>query len=229
MAKMEPGTYQCKTTQATIYEAPSGAVMCRIGLDLGLTGGICLIQKDGTMSERGFKDAAAILGIPMPWDWALWEREPSEWAGHDVDAVIETVQGEKGEFSSVKYLNPPGGGSAAMPKADAKTLAAKYGAKTRALFGGVPAATVAGMKPASQLPPPARRPPPPAPAPKPAGPVSTVEAVWAAFCEAHPGQPEDVLFPSWDEAVRGATGKAQADVTPEEWGAMLATFDNLQF
>ena len=74
--KCEPGTYQCKTTAATIYEAQSGAVMCRIGIDLGLTGGICLIQKDGTLSERGFRDAAAILGIER----STLERKLAKWA-----------------------------------------------------------------------------------------------------------------------------------------------------
>ena len=154
-AKVEPGTYTCKTTAATIYEAPSGAVMCRIGIDLGLlTGGICLVQKDGTLSERGFKDAQAILGLSGPWDWAAWDAEPESWAGHDVEAVIETVQSVKGEFSSVKYLNPPGGQK--MEKADGRALAAKYGAKTRALFGGVPAAPA--KKPAAPKPPAAAKP-----------------------------------------------------------------------
>lgn len=204
--KVEPGTYQCKTTAATIYEAPSGAVMCRIGIDLGLTGGICLVQKDGTLSERGFKDVQAIFGMPS-WDWAQWERAPEEWAGHDVEAVIETVQGDKGEFSSVKYLNPPGGGSARMEKADAKGLAAKYGAKTRALFGGTPAA-------------PAPKPPAPkskAPPPKSAGKVSTMEACWDEWCkDADPNDSD-----AWYAAVKRITGKEQNDCQPEDWGKML--------
>lgn len=144
--KVEPGTYDCTTTGATIYEAPSGAVMCRISLDIGLTGGICLIQKDGTLSERGFRDVQAIFGLSGPWDWSLWERDPEAWAGHQVSAVIETVQGDRGEFSSVKYINPPGCGSQ-LVKADAKSLAAKWGAKTRALFGGAPAAPVSAKPP----------------------------------------------------------------------------------
>jgi len=232
-AKVEPGTYQCKTTAATIYEAPSGAVMCRIGvaidipmsqyggIEVGqngltqpvahLTGGICLIQKDGTLSERGFKDAAAILGIEGGWNWDAWGVEPEYWAGHDVEAVIETVQGEKGEFSSVKYLNPPGGGSARMEKADAKGLAAKYGAKTRALFGGAPA------KPA----PPAAKAPPP---PKPAGKTATIEEAWAKW-----GKPDDV--DGFYALAQRVTGKADHnDVGPDGWAAVIeAMSDNLPY
>jgi len=178
--------------------------MCRIAIDIGLTGGICLIQKDGTLSERGFKDAAAILGIEGPWDWAAWDREPEVWAGHDVEAVVETVTGEKGEFSSVKYLNVPGGG-ARMENADAKSLAAKYGARTRALFGGVPAA------PKSK---------PPAPAvPKPAGKTATIEQAWAAW-----GQPDKVE--EFYEMARRVGGKADHnDITPEGWAVVISEMD----
>jgi hypothetical protein len=210
-AKMEPGTYQCKTTAATIYEAPSGAVMCRMELDIGLKGGICLIQKDGTLSERGFKDAAAILGIEGGWDWALWEREPEAWAGHDVDAVVETVKGDVGEFSSVKYLNPPGGGGAKLEKPDAKALAAKYGAKTRALFGGAPAAPK----------PPAPKPPPPAPLAKPAA-TSTMEKCWERFCELNSSRTELDLYAEWPKVIQAGAGKGQNDCTPEDWGKVLA-------
>jgi len=205
--KVEPGTYQCKTTGATIYEAPSGAVMCRIGLDIGLTGGICLIQKDGTLSERGFKDAAAILEIEGGWDWALWSREPGEWAGHDVEAVIDMVQGEHGEFSSVKYLNVPGGGQ--MQKADAKSLAAKYGAKTRALFGGAPSAP----KPKPVAPPP------------PAGKGATIEEAWEKW-----GKPEDV--DGFYAHARTVTGKADHnEIGPDGWAAVIDAMaeDNLPF
>lgn len=208
--KVEAGTYQCKTTAATIYEADSGAVMCRIGIDLGLTGGICLIQKDGTLSERGFKDVQALFGLSGPWDWAVWSREPEEFAGHDVEAVVEVIQGEKGEYSSVKYLNVPGGRK--MEKADAKSLATKYGAKTRALFGGVPTAP----KPPA---PKAKTPPPGKPAA-----TSSMELCWDKWIEAgNDGDPE-----KWYAAVKDATGKEQNACKAEDWGRMMASLtDNL--
>lgn len=220
MAKIEPGEYSCKTVAATIYEAPSGAVMCRMSLDIGLTGGICLIQKDGTMSERGFRDAAAILGLEIPWNWDLWSREPEEWGGHDVQAVVETIQGEKGEYSSVKYLNPPGGGGVALPKADAKSLAAKYGAKTRALFGGVPATA----KPAAPKPP-APKPPAPKPPSTPKKP-STMEECWDIFCKANPAKTELELYQHWSDAIEKAVQKGQNDCTPEDWGEVKYCLEN---
>ncbi len=211
-AKMEEGTYQCKTLAATIYEAPSGAVMCRISLDIGLTGGICLIQKDGTLSERGFKDVQAILGMSGPWDWAAWEQEPEAWSGHSVEAVVETMSGARGEFSSVKNLNPPGD---ARPKSDAKTLAAKYGAKTRALFGGAPSAP----KPA---------PPKPAP-PEPPAPVeqaSTMEACWEVWCKTNDGNNAE----AWFADVKKYTGKEQNACDMDDWGRMMrAITDKLTY
>jgi hypothetical protein len=217
-AKMEPGTYQCKTTAATILEAPSGAVMCRIALDIGLTGGICLVQKDGTLSERGFRDAAAILGIEGGWNWDAWSADPESWAGHDVDVVVETLDIGKGEFSSVKYLNPPGGSPQHMEKADAKGLAAKYGAKTRALMGGTPA-------PATRKPP-----KPPVAPPKPSGKASTMEECWEEFCKQgnNGTKSEAELYDEWHGMIRKVTGKGQNDLTPEDWGNVFNTFDGLK-
>jgi hypothetical protein len=225
-AKVEPGTYQCKTTGATIYEAPSGAVMCRIAVDIGLTGGICLIQKDGTLSERGFKDAMAIFGLST-WDWVQWERDPAEWAGRDVEAVVETVQGEKGEFSSVKYLNPPGGGGMALTKADGKALAAKYGAKTRALLGGTPAAPK--VPPKAPTPPPAPPKAPPVLPPAPQGKSSTIEECWEGFCgeQENAGKAEHELYHAWHARIEQVTGKKQNDCTPEDWGRVRASLNIL--
>ncbi|MCE9616451.1 MAG: hypothetical protein K8T26_19430 [Lentisphaerae bacterium] len=219
-ASVEPGTYPATVKAAVIYEAPSGAVMCQMQIDVDgvlLRGGICLIQKDGTLSERGFKDVQAIFGLSGPWDWALWEREPEEWAGADVQVVIETVQGDRGEFSSIKYVNVPGCGAAPLAKADAKALAAKYGSKTRALFGGVPAAA----KPPNTKAPPV--PPPPAAA---TINPSTMEACWARFCEVHQGKTELELYPLWAAAVQKHCGKGQNEATPEDWGRFLTAHDD---
>lgn len=134
---VQPGTYEGVTVAASIYEAPSGAVMCSMVVDVcgsHLKGGICLIQKDGTLSERGFKDVQTIFGW-SEWDWSKWDQEPEAFSGAAVQAVVETLQGEKSDFSSIKYVNPPGGAQR-LEKANVKSLAAKYGAKTRALFGG---------------------------------------------------------------------------------------------
>jgi len=96
-------------------------------------------QKQGETAEQ-FGDR--LFGW-TDWDWAKWSQEPEAFAGAAVQAVVETIQGERGAFSSIKYINPPGGGQR-LEKADAKGLAAKYGAKTRALFGGSTQFTTGG-------------------------------------------------------------------------------------
>jgi hypothetical protein len=228
--KIKPGTYDGRTVAATIYEAPSGAVMWQAQIDMGdgvvMRGGICLIQKDGTLSERGFRDVQAIMGWST-WDWDRFGGEPESHAGHIVQCVIETVQGEKGEFSSVKYVNPPGGGMAMLVKADAKSLAAKFGAKTRALFGGATASAPRAVAPVTPKPPaPMPQPPKAKPAPAAVKP-STMEHSWDAFCKAHDGKPEAELYDIWPVAIREACGKDQNDCTPEDWGRVMASFDNI--
>ena len=220
---VQPGTYEAVTAAATIYEAPSGAVMCRMTIDVNgahLQGGICLVQKDGTLSERGFRDVQAIFGWPE-WNWSKWDQEPEAFAGAAVQVVVETVEGEKSDFSSIKYVNPHGGGQR-LEKANAKTLAAKYGAKTRALFGGSTPATTAAPRPPA--PPRAATPPPPP------GKTSTMEECWDAFCKANEGKTELELYGLWPERIKAATGKGQNDCTPEDWGKLLdALTDNLPY
>jgi hypothetical protein len=232
MALIQEGTYEGLTVAASIYEAPSGAVMCSMVVDVGgahLKGGICLVQKDGTLSERGFKDVQLIFGW-SDWDWSKWDQEPEAFAGAAVQAVVETVQGERGEFSSIKYINPPGGGQR-LEKANAKGLAAKYGAKTRALFGGV-SQTAGGSgqgavvrKAPSPQPSPLKgegelRMPPPPPAPPPAVAVnpSTMEECWEQFCQVNASKTELELYDLWPKFVKEVTGKTQMEVTPQGWG-----------
>ncbi|MEI6789329.1 MAG: hypothetical protein WCL49_12700 [bacterium] len=241
MALIQEGTYEGFTVAASIYEAPSGAVMCSMVVDVGgthLKGGICLVQKDGTLSERGFKDVQLIFGW-SEWDWAKWDQEPEAFAGAAVQAVVETVQGERGEFSSIKYINPPGGGQR-LEKANAKGLAAKYGAKTRALFGGSSQrASASGttadkdgtkgtegtkMTPSPQ-PSPLKgegeerggRTPPPSP-PTVAVAPSTMEECWEQFCQVNASKTELELYDLWPKFVKEVTGKTQMEVTPQGWG-----------
>ncbi len=220
---------------ASIYEAPSGAVMCSMVVDVNgnhLKGGLCLVQKDGTLSERGFKDVQEIFGW-NDWDWAKWDAEPEAFAGFPVQTVVEVVQGDRGAYSSIKYINPAGGGQR-LEKADAKSLAAKYGAKTRALFGGSTPSTglragplTAGgaAKPATAARPSAPRAAvPPPPAPPAAGRPSTMEECWDVFCKEHPGKAERELYAVWAQEITRITGKGQNDCTPEDWGVVLADF-----
>ena len=236
MALIQEGIYEGLTVAASIYEAPSGAVMCSMMVDVGgthLKGGICLVQKDGTLSERGFKDVQLIFGW-SDWDWSKWDQEPEAFAGAAVQAVVETIQGERGEFSSIKYINPPGGGQR-LEKANAKGLAAKYGAKTRALFGGVPSAPAARtpsprpIDSAQGRPSPLKgegeergvKTPPPPPTPPPAQPAitpSTMEECWEQFCQVNASKTELELYDLWPKFVKEVTGKTQMEVTPQGWG-----------
>jgi hypothetical protein len=243
MALIQEGTYEGLTVAASIYEAPSGAVMCSMVVDVGgahLKGGICLVQKDGTLSERGFKDVQLIFGW-SDWAWSKWDQEPESFAGAAVQAVVETIQGERGEFSSIKYINPPGGGQR-LEKANAKGLAAKYGAKTRALFGGVPSAPAArapSPRPNDSVSASARgngatadKPPlPPLPKASPPTPPfdsaqgkpvavapSTMEECWEQFCHVNASKTELELYDLWPKFVKEVTGKTQMEVTPQGWG-----------
>ena len=220
---IEKGTYDGVTTAASIYEAPSGAVMCNMLVDVGgniLRGGICLVLKDGTLSERGFKDAAAILEM-QGWDWGVWDNPPEFFAGHAVQAVVDTVEGDKGPFSSIKYLNPPGGGSR-LDRGDAKALAAKYGAKTRAMMGGTPATA----KPAPAAPAPAKAPPAPKPEVLKA---ATMEECWEVFVKCNSAKSELELYPLWAEAIKDACGKEQNDCVASDWAKVKKHIDNLPF
>jgi hypothetical protein len=246
MALIQEGKYDGVTVAASIYEASSGAVMCSMVVDVGgthLKGGICLVQKDGTLSERGFRDVQAIFGW-SDWDWSKWSQEPEAFAGAAVQAVVETIQGERGAFSSIKHINPTGGGQR-LEKADAKGLAAKYGAKTRALFGGVPSApavrtpsprpsplsatggSACGGKGEGEgrTPPPfdsaQGRPPLPQGVPTLDVPPSSMEVCWDAFCRENPDQSERDLYKLWAEYVKSVAGKLQNDCTPADWGLVL--------
>jgi len=232
MALIQEGKYDGVTVAASIYEAPSGAVMCSMLVDVGgthLKGGICLVQKDGTLSERGFRDVQAIFGW-SDWDWSKWSQEPEAFAGAAVQAVVETIQGERGAFSSIKHINPTGGGQR-LEKADAMGLAAKYGAKTRALFGGVPSAPAVRTPSPRPIDSAQGRPsplkaegeerggrtfPPPLDVPP-----SSMEVCWDAFCRENPDQSERDLYKLWAEYVKSVAGKLQNDCTPADWGLVL--------
>ena len=225
MALIEEGAYPGTTVAASIYEAASGAVMCSMVIDISgvqLKGGICLVQKDGTLSERGFKDVQEIFGW-RDWDWEKWGQEPETFAGAAVQVKVETIQGDRGAYSSIKYINPAGGGQR-LEAANAKSLADRYGAKTRALFGGSPAKAAA--KPAAPVTRPAPvAPPPPQPAtpslPALNVPPSSMEACWDAFCRENPGKAERDLYREWAEYIKTVTTKGQNDCTPDDWGLVL--------
>ena len=113
-----------------------------------------------------------------------------------------------------------------MTRGDAKAIAAKYGAKVRALMGGAPSvgrpATGAVKPPAPTVPKPPTAPNPPTAALI-SHPASSMEACWQALCEQNKGKPQAQMEADWFALVeRVHPGKQQSDLAPVEWGAVMA-------
>jgi hypothetical protein len=248
--RIEAGTYNAVTTGMAVQEAKSGAVMCVFGISVGgtkLRGVINLVKKDGTANERGQRDVAKILGWEV-FDWNQTGAEPATFAGHEVQVLVEDViwtnpEGQDIEVSNIKYVNPPGGGgNVVLEKGNAKALAAKYGAATRALFGtptsgaGAAARTPAG-KLAASVPPATGTAPmakattgpkaPPAAA-KHVTPLTTRDECWEAlgeeYAKADPPLSQEELAAKWTKVIGEATGKPDDDtITSADWGTVMDT------
>jgi hypothetical protein len=226
------GTHDGTTKAATMYEADSGALMACFDVEVDngptLRGWITLVQKDGTLSERGFRDVQSILGW-QAWDWNAWDQAPEAFAGKRVSVVLETVSDPRDGTPKqrIKYVNPPG--AFAMQKGDAKAISAKYGAKLRALMGGAPAAAkpaaLGGKPPAPVVP----KPPVQVPT-KAAVKPSSQDECWQKFCDANKGMGEADLGDRWFALLdRIVSGKAQTDFTPEDWGKVSNALEPLPF
>ena len=238
MEHIAEGTYDGVTKSAVLYEAKSGALMAVIDIDMqgrSVKGWITLVQKDGTMGERGLRDIMAIMGW-VSWDWSKFEGDPLAFGGRPVSVVMaDEVDPQTQEtVSRVKYVNPPGYMS--VQRADAKSMAAKYGASARAILGGnphgarpaTPPAAAPAVRPARfalpqpNLPynppaPPLRRPlvPPVEP--------STMEECWIELHGANSNVDDTVIETAWFAMVaREFPGAAQTDITPADWGKFLA-------
>lgn len=212
MDLMAEGTYDAVTKSAVLYESKGNALMCVFDIEVAcriMKGWVTLVQKDGTLSERGIKNVQEVMGW-TGWDWAAFEGAPSDFGGRACSVVIGTEPDQQGNpESKIKYINAPGGG---IQKADAKAMAAKYGAKFRAVLGGgTPTAR----------PTPAQR--PATPAPPAAGTSSTMPECWAALCDAMKGKPQDVIETAWFRLIdKVGGGKPPEAVSGAEWGAAKA-------
>jgi len=224
MELMAEGTYDAVTKSAVLFESKQGALMCVFDIVVDgriLKAWITLVQKDGTVSERGLKNVQDVMGWTA-WDWAAFEAPADTFGGRACSVVIETAPDNNGhDESKIKWLNAPGGG---MQRADAKTMAAKYSAKFRAVLGGTtPAARPAAAKPMTQPTLPHRQ-----DAPRPAVAVpsvanSTMEDCWAKLCEAMAGKPEAVIQAAWFRLLdKIGPGKNVADLSPTDWGQAMA-------
>ena len=225
MERMAEGTYDGVTKSAVLYEAKSGALMAVIDVDVqgrNVKGWVTLVQKDGTMAERGLRDTMAIFGW-VAWDWSKFEGDPLSFGGRPVSVVMaDEVDPQTQEtVSRVKYVNPPGYMS--VQRADAKSMAAKYGASARAILGGNPHGARLSPPPAAASLPllPAMR-----PTPAPLGPAakpSTMEECWKELCGANANVAPAVIEAAWFAMVeREFPRRAQNDLSPTDWGMFLA-------
>jgi len=241
---MMDGTHEGTTKGATMYEAESGALVTCFDVEVDGSGGvvmrgwITLAQKDNTLNERGFADVRSILGW-KDWDWQAWHQPAEHFAGHRVSVVLETKPDEQSGLPKqrIRYVNPQ---SAGLKRGDARTIAAKYGPRLRALTGGSPAAATA--RPAAASPTPAApKPVVPLPATPPAAqgapqatvPVtpSSMDDCWALFCQRSGGKSPKEIETTWFSLVsRLYPGRDTTDLTPTDWGAvMVAINDDLPF
>jgi len=210
MDLMAEGTYDAVTKSAVLYESKGNALMCVFDIEVAgriMKGWITLVQKDGTLSERGIRNVQEVMGW-TGWDWAAFEGNPSDFGGRACSVVIGTEPDQQGNpESKIKYINAPGSG---IQKADARAMAAKYGAKFRAVLGGgTPTAR----------PTPAQR---PMQAPT-AATSSTMPDCWAALCDAMQGKPQVVIEAAWFRLIdKVGGGKPPEAMSGAEWGAAKA-------
>lgn len=172
---------------------------------------------DGTISERALKTLRECF---TTWDGSIEALDAGDCLREvSVEVVIENEPGQKDPtktYSRVKWMNPPGGSARGpnMPeRASGASLAAKYGAKFRALSGGKP---VAPTKPAAAK-------APTKPAAKKTAPTATADECWAAMAKVNPLVPETEVRGKWFEFIElAAPGKSTENMTPEEFGKLKA-------
>ena len=219
MELMAEGTYDAVTKSAVLFESKQNALMCVFDVEVDhriLKAWITLVQKDGTVSERGLKNVQEVMGW-TGWDWNAFEQMPSDFGGRPVSVVIETVLDNNNKpESKIKWLNAPGSG---MQRTDAKAMAAKYSAKFRAVLGGN---TPTG-KPAAGAKPPTQPNRPLATS------SSTQDACWEKLCDVMAGKPEDAIGASWFRLIdKIGAGKDAAAMTPAEWGKAMAMIESVK-
>lgn len=190
---------------------------------------------DGTISDKTIRRLRECF---PKWDGSIETLEQG-FCVQDVEVDI-TVENEVDRhdpekwWTRVRYMDPPGGtsGTPALPESvKRETLVSRYGARFRALAGGVPAGVVGsrqgavgsegepvgrgplaggsegnaaqtGKAPAE--PPAAAAPASPPPRKVPAGKAgetSTLEACWEALCKKHPDEMREQVSERWFEIL----------------------------
>lgn len=214
------GTYHARAISAGVYETKNGALMVGVQWLLDnpaqntITSRDCIISKAGIVME---KKIAQIREWAPGWDGVDIEWFAAHYPEFDVNVVIErrvdSYDGtEKPEVAFVNSLDrtPPG----AIPAADPGAIAAKFGAKLRALACAAP-------KPVAV----------PGKADAPAVQVNAADRknqAWQAFKAAFKGADAE-RTPAWVKLVGGAVpGKADFNMyTAADWDAVIAAIGKM--
>jgi hypothetical protein len=206
---------------------------------LEITGYFYLEKRDGALNTVAIESLKAALG----WDGRdpFWLQE-TDLAQQPVQVKLgyEEYQGQ--QRLKVLFLNPygasPAGGVRRGDDGARKSIGHRLGPKLRAAAGGTPANAPKPAGRPANAPEPAGRPAPPkaaaatagkpVPAPRQGSEPATMEQAWGAFVEQCPAPPEG----KWDQAAIEKEwfrilaelfpGKQPEQLTPAEWGVMLA-------
>lgn len=239
----ENGTYAANMIRQSVWEKAETGTLNMTGVfqigDNELKHNFNLVLKDGTINTK----TIAFLKDVFSWDGVDFAAlQHGDFSQVPLECVCEN---NAENFTNIRYVNKPGGksGSTEMPEnTDARSLSAKYGAKFRAVSGGVPAGkpttkpapkaeAAPAPAPVAPAPVPAKKSPPNRPAAsKPQGQVSSEADCWAKAVSLRPDDPEEaqaIFF--WDN-IANVVGDKTTDITPQEWGKIMATLtENLPF
>ena len=218
---MKEGTFNAVCQKAVFWTSDKGAEMVDIsgtindGSNEAFTASICLVQKDGTVSQK------TVDLFRSAFDWR-GDFNAMDVAGKAVEIVTgwETFTKEDGtekQTLRVKYLNAIGG---SRKMADGNQLNAKYGSKIRALIGNVSTQPTSN---APSLPPAAMTPQAPAPILK-----ATQDEAYSMLFERlnKKGIADAQINERWFADI-AATGVPQTEITPAQWGQLKADYTKL--
>ena len=245
MPHITPGTYNACATQAAVYENDKGTLVLCLDLEVHsdpaarLKGFQSLTQRDGALNSRCI---ASLRECFPEWDGAdpFW-FEDADIAGRELSVVVEDEVSERDgkTYSKVAWINPLGGrGGGAMPASGNRAaILAKYGARFRALAGGVPARPAAAPTPkpapetAAPEPAPVEDDGAPVPGEEPEGGARTadMQECWRAFCEACPYKDRQAVTKAWWATLKDTVpGRQQGDFTAEDWGRVMLAIEGAQ-
>lgn len=233
------GRFPCKLGRGALNESKNGALMYTVEVLIDdaegkpfpvLMNNFVLVKKDGEVLQRNVDKLIALLG--GQWDGSdPAQLEACDPSGIEAVATCGDREYDGKLYTEIKWLDPVGGGGRELPQqVDAKSIAAKYGSKFRALYGGKssPAkpASTAPNKPAapaskSALPPSKPKAPPSAPKDDAAERMKMANDAWSAMCAATDDMEEQARIDKWFELMEAhANTKDQTAVTCEQWKAI---------